>query len=230
MTPPLAVTGADRPLYRISRRPDAWAWPPWSSAGPDGTFGNRFDDPRGEYRVLYASSQRIGPFLETLARFRRDVAIDAEYALIQPDERDDAFPTLPPGLIPAEWRDKRCIGTAAHEGRFVDVGHSDSVAHLRSALAAQLLHHGLEDLDAGDLRRRAPRRFTQELSRYVFETGYDEAGATLAGIRYLSRLGDEIVNWAIFEGADPEAQTNASIERDDPDLLAAMDKFNLAFA
>jgi hypothetical protein len=230
MTPPLAVTAADRPLYRISRRPDAWAWPPWSSAGPDGTFGNRFDDAQGEYRVLYASSQRLGAFLETLARFRRDVAIDAEYALIQADERDDAFPTLEPGLVPADWRAKRYIGTASHEGRFVDVGHSDSVAHLRSALAARLLHYGLDDLDAGDLRRRAPRRFTQELSRYVFETGYDEAGATLAGIRYLSRLGDEIVNWAMFEGADPEGQTNASIERDDPDLSAAMEKFNLAFA
>jgi hypothetical protein len=59
---------------------------------------------------------------------------------------------------------------------------------------------------------------------------YDEAGATLAGISYLSRLGDEIVNWAMFEGADPEGQTNASIERDDPDLFAAMEKFNLALA
>jgi hypothetical protein len=67
MTPSLAVTAADRPLYRIGRRPDGWAWPAWSYAGPDGTFGNRYDDPQGEYRVLYASSQRIGPFLETLA-------------------------------------------------------------------------------------------------------------------------------------------------------------------
>jgi hypothetical protein len=64
----------------------------------------------------------------------------------------------------------------------------------------------------------------------VFETGYDEHGATLDGIRYLSRLGDEIVNWAIFEGTDPEEQTNAAIEPSDPDLLAAMVKFNLAFA
>ena len=92
MTPSLAVTAADRPLFRIGRRPDAWAWPPWSYASPDGTFGNRFDDPQSDYRVLYASSQRLGPFLETLARFRRDIAIDAEYALIESDERDDAFP------------------------------------------------------------------------------------------------------------------------------------------
>ncbi len=64
----------------------------------------------------------------------------------------------------------------------------------------------------------------------MFETGYDESGAVLAGIKYLSRLGDDVVNWAIFEGTDPEEQTNAAIEPDDPDLLAAMEKFNLAFA
>ena len=71
---------------------------------------------------------------------------------------------------------------------------------------------------------------TQELSRYVFETGYDEHGATLDGIRYLSRLGDEIVNWAIFEGTDPQEQTNAAIEAGDSDLLEALAKFDLAFA
>ena len=41
-----------------------------SLAGPDGTFGNRFDDPEGIYRVLYASSQRLGCYLEALAQFR----------------------------------------------------------------------------------------------------------------------------------------------------------------
>jgi hypothetical protein len=103
------------------------------------------------------------------------------------------------------------------------------LADLRSALAARLLHYGLDDLDAGAIRQ-APRPFTQELSRYVFETAYDEHGATLDGIRYLSRLGDEIVTWAIFEGTDPDEQTNAAIEPGDPDLLAAMEKFSLAFA
>jgi hypothetical protein len=93
-----------------------------------------------------------------------------------------------------------------------------------------LLHYGLDDLDAGELRRRVPRAFTQEISRYVFETGHDDAGAPVAGIRYLSRLGDELVNWALFEGTDLEEQTSAAIEPNDPDLEAAMEKLNLAFA
>jgi hypothetical protein len=31
-------------IYRLGRKPDPWAPPDWASAGPDGTFGNRFDD------------------------------------------------------------------------------------------------------------------------------------------------------------------------------------------
>ncbi|MCW5979637.1 MAG: RES family NAD+ phosphorylase [Bryobacteraceae bacterium] len=57
-------------IYRLGRRPDPWRPPDWAHAGPDGTFGNRFDDPQGLYRVLYASSRKLGCFLETLARFR----------------------------------------------------------------------------------------------------------------------------------------------------------------
>lgn len=70
MSDGLASVERDGPLYRLGRRPDPWAWPDWSYAGPDGTFGNRYDDPEASYRVLYASSERIGVFLETLARFR----------------------------------------------------------------------------------------------------------------------------------------------------------------
>jgi hypothetical protein len=51
------------PLYRLGRHPDPWAWPDWSYAAPDGTFGNRYDDPDASYRVLYACSQRVGAFL-----------------------------------------------------------------------------------------------------------------------------------------------------------------------
>ena len=43
----------DGPLFRLGRRPDAWQPPDWFLAHSDGTFGNRFDDPDGYYRVLY---------------------------------------------------------------------------------------------------------------------------------------------------------------------------------
>jgi hypothetical protein len=86
--------------------------------------------------------------------------------------------------VPAEWPSARAVGTATHEGNFVDIAHSDSLAHLRTALADRALHYGFDDLDAGELHRRAPREFTQEISRYVFEHPRDEAGRPVTGIRY----------------------------------------------
>src|ERR1035437_7440923 len=56
-------------IFRICRRPKPWQAPDWSLVGSDGTFGNRFDDPDGIYRVLYASSQRLGCYLVTAHDF-----------------------------------------------------------------------------------------------------------------------------------------------------------------
>lgn len=94
-------------IYRLGRVPDPWAVPDWASAGQDGTFGNRFDDPDATYRVLYASSQRLGCFLETLARFRVDPQLAAELAAISGE--DDHSPL---GEVPVEWLHKRILGVA----------------------------------------------------------------------------------------------------------------------
>lgn len=76
------------PLFRVGRDDDAWAVPDWAYAKEDRTFGNRFDDPMGVYRVLYASSQRLGCFIETLVRFRVDVSFVADLALMENGEDD----------------------------------------------------------------------------------------------------------------------------------------------
>jgi len=222
MTFALARPGG--PIHRVGRAPDAWAWLDWAYA----PFGNRYDDPVGVYRVLYACEQRPGAFAETLARFRPDLELAAELALIAPDPQDEGA-TLPPGVVPSEWLDTREIGRALHPGTFVDIGHSDSLAHLRAALPARVLHYGFDDLDAGELRRRLPRAFTQEISRYVFERALDADGDPVAGIRYLSRLGDDFVNWAIFETEPPIDATSDRIDPDDPDLEAAFAVFGLTW-
>ena len=69
----LAQTRPPPVLFRIAHRPNPWAWPPWEHC----KNANRWDDPTDNYRVLYASSQRRGPFVETLARFRPDPAVSA---------------------------------------------------------------------------------------------------------------------------------------------------------
>ena len=231
MTPALSAARPEGVLYRVGRAPDPWAWPPWAYAGDDGTFGNRFDDPDGEYRVLYASSQRVGPFLETLARYRTDPALVAALEEIADDDQDAGrYPTIPPGVVPAHWCESRRIGTARHDGPFADIGQSSSVAHLRAILASRLVHYGLEDLDVGELRRRSARALTQEISRYVFERGVTEDGERLLGIRYLSRLGDDIENWAIFEGSEPYDKASEEISREDPDLVRALEMLGLVMA
>jgi hypothetical protein len=228
MTPPLAIARPADWIYRVARGPDPWAWPDWTYAHEDGTFGSRFDDPRGEYRVLYASSQREGAFAETLARFRLDLHVATEQQAIDGDPEDAGYPEpLAGGVVPIEWTATRLLGAARHAGGFVDLGHSDSLAHLREALAERVLHHGLDDLDAGDIRRRAPRRLTQEISREAFEHGRDEQGVAVAGVRYLSRLGDEIVNWAMFEPNEPSDARSEPIDRDDAALQAVLERFQL---
>jgi hypothetical protein len=225
MTAALVAVAPPESVYRIGRAPDAWAWPDWRHAG-DGTFDNRYDDPQGQYRVLYASSQRMGAFLETLARFRPDPALLAEP--ITGDPRDAGYPARVAGLVPRAWAQGRRLGTARLTGPFCDIGHSASLALLRSSLANRLVHYGLEDLDAGDLRMRAPRRFTQELSRFVYEASRDGERA-FEGIRYRSRLGDEIDNWAIFEPAQLHEHVSEMIGPDDTDLLAVAERFGLTF-
>jgi len=183
-TPGLHAISPEGPLYRIGPRPDPWAFPDWANVGSDGTFGNRWDDPQGVYRVLYASSSRVGGFVEVLARFRPDPHILEVLKEIEDDE-----------------------GTTAQRPG---------------------------ELEAATIRLSAPRSFTQEISRYVYDRSTTQGQRSFAGIAYRSRLGDEFRNWAIFESSrsrlpwigEPETST---IEADDPDLLRALQLLGVQF-
>jgi hypothetical protein len=220
----LHATSPGGRLYRVGRRPDPWAFPDWANVGSDGTFGNRWDDPQGVYRVLYASSSRLGALVEVLARFRPDPHV---LEILKEIEDEEGAAAQPPGELEAAWLRRRCLGVAQVEGEFVDVGHSTSLAQLREALASRVLHYGLDDLDAATIRLSAPRGFTQEISRYVYDRSTPQGQRRFAGIAYRSRLGDEFRNWAIFESpgsalpwiGEPET---AAIEADDPDFLRAL--------
>jgi RES domain len=124
-----------RPLHRVARRPDAWAWPDWACAGPDGTFGSRYDDPRGEYRVLYASSDRLGAFVEVLARFRPEPAVlrGLDEIELEPGARDDG---PAPGRLPRSWLVRRVVGTAQADGPFAALGATRSLRYLRGRLSS----------------------------------------------------------------------------------------------
>ena len=204
-------------IYRLGRKPDPWSAPDWASAGTDGTFGNRFDDPEGMYRVLYASSQRVGCFLETLARFRVDLKLLAELAEIEGE--DDYCPL---GEVPLEWMEKRVMGVATASGEYADICSSEWISRLRIVLAGHLERFGLDDLDASVLQMTAPRGLTQLTSRVVFSE-------RLAGIYYRSKYGHDVENWAVFEPFQIEVKGSESIRIDDPDLQQALRLYGLTF-
>ena len=163
------------PLFRIGRKSDPWSPPDCSRAQPDGTFGNRFDDPQGNYRVLYAASQRVACFVETLARFRPDLTLIAE---LQEIAGEDDY--IPIGAVPSDWCERRSMGEAAVAGAYADIYSAGWVAHLRQVLAADCIVLGLEDLEGAVLQQGNQRRLTQLASLKVNDAGLD-------GIYYRSR-------------------------------------------
>ena len=217
----LEETTAPPRILRVGRKPNPWAWPAWEIAGEDGTFGNRWDDARSTYRALYGSSQLEACFVETLARFRPDPHVLAELARIDGPEA-----VRPAGRLPRSWLQGRVVGEASVLGRFCDVGAPASLAHLHAALAATLVRHRIRELDGAAIRQTAPRRFTQEISSYLYALSDRRGRPRFAGIAYRSRFGDRYRNWAIFErpGARPVIRRPSTrrIDPAQPELQAAL--------
>jgi hypothetical protein len=161
-----------------------------------------------------------------LARFRPEPAVVRELDRIElePDDRDDG---PQPGQLPRSWLAGRVVGSALADGPFAAVGAARSLAYLRDRLADRALHHGVDELDAAAIRAHAPRAFTQEVSRLVFECTEAGGQPQFDGIAYHSRLDDELENWAIFEPPSGEARLrDAQSEPVDPrdrDLAAALE-------
>ena len=143
--------------------------------------------------------------------------------------------TVAPGVVPAGWCAQRMITTGVATdlaGEFIVVGSLETLAELRPHFASRALHYGLPDLDAASIRAAAPRAFTQELSAHIWEQS-DPNGIPYAGVRYLSRYGDELENWAIFERESMHGESPVlAISRDyvdlgDDDLEHALDLLDL---
>ena len=214
------------PLYRIARGTEPWEYPDWKRAGTDSsslahTFGNRFDDPNAEYRVIYASSQLVSCYVEVLARFRPDYALLAELRAM--DGEDDYQQV---GVIPDEWFESRFIGTAEVGGNYADLYRPAWVSYLRSRLQPLCVELGLSDFDVSDLIQATKRIVTQRASSIVYDLG------GFAGIYYASRHGLGLENWALFEF---KATINPLIpvqrvSKNDPSLTQALEILHLDVA
>jgi RES domain len=195
-------------LYRL-----ALSRTPWE-AHKATSFEQRFDDSERNYLVLYASSSRLGCFVECLAHFRSD-----------PDKlgfaelKDKFGNSFPEGSVPPIWCRDRFVQIAQVAGSFADIAGSEWLARLLKNFPENL-RQGLiyPWLDQSTIYQDKSRAITQWISRFVFDSAEN-----LAGIYYTSKLGSNFSNWAVFEErakisnlGPPQAVTES-----DADLLSA---------
>ncbi len=218
MTQP-ALVQPSAPVFRVARSAAVWTWPDWDHAQRDRTFGQRWDDPSGEYRVLYASSSPFGALLETLAPLRPDLRLTAELEGIAGSDQE----YVTAGAVPVEWLSTRWLGEAELSGTYIDIGAAESLAWMRPQLAGTALALEVAEIDAGSIRLGAPRAFTQAIARLVYEHRPSD-GQRHQGIRYQSRYDDATTNWAVFThvgdaSASPLREVSVSpLSPDHPDL------------
>lgn len=231
MSPQLEVVDVAERVWRVGFRPDPWAWSDWIWA-VDGRFDGRWDDSDGNFRTVYAGTTLLGCLLEVLACFRPDRVLADELEDIDEDDLDVVdHPTAPAGSVPHDWADKRLIGTAALHGTFCAVTSAASIAALRPDFVASALSFGLQDFDAAALKDGRPRALTQAVATALHKR------LDLAGVVFSSRLGDDLLLFAIFERAgEPSVsprltdQQHHQLTHEHPDVASAFDLLSLTWA
>jgi hypothetical protein len=189
----LAIAAAHTRVWRIGFRPEPWAWSGWEWA-TDGRFPGRWDDLHGNFRTVYAGSSMRAGLLEVLAGFRRDARLAAELdEIVEDSEAAVLHPTLASGQEPREWLDARTATSAKLTGNYCAVTDSRSIAVLHPHFIGMALTLGLLDLDAAALKDARPRRLTQAIAAWLYET------TDLDGVTFASRHGDDLRLWAISE-------------------------------
>jgi hypothetical protein len=187
---------------------------------------NRYDDPLGIYHTVYAASTPYGAYMETLAPLRPSPSIDLANTV---NENDAALRGTPaPGTI-TNWIEPRHLGSAHLPGTYVDIGASESIAYLRHRLADRFAALGVIEFDLSALTA-ARREVTMEISRFIFELEYREQ-RRFDGICYPSRLGRNIVCWAIFKDDRPasfENKQSRPIDVSDPELVEALSHLRIS--
>lgn len=225
-SPELQFVDVDQEAWRVGFEPDPWAWPGWQWAGADGRFHGRWDDSNGNFRTIYAGGTLRACLLEVLACFRPDSAVAAELAAI--DGSNDAHPTNKAGGLPYDWLEFRRAAHSNLVGRFCAVTVTESVVALRPHFVSLTHRLRLHDFDAAALRDGGARELTQAVATHLHAT------TTAAGVAFVSRHGDDLPMWAIFEragdGTVSPCLTGTSSRRMDPDeesLREAMDLLGL---
>jgi hypothetical protein len=218
----LTAAAAAGRVWRVGFRPEPWAWSGWEWA-TDGRFPGRWDDLHGNFRTVYAGSSLLACLLEVLAHVRKDARLSLELDDIVEDDEDKVLhPTIAPGSVPKEWLDERSAASAELSGRYCVVTASSTIAALHPRFIGLALSLGLDDFDAAALKDARPRRLTQAVASWVYET------TDFDGVTFASRHGDDLQLWAVFERPeDPAVTPNIrdveveDLQHDTPALLTA---------
>jgi hypothetical protein len=217
-------------VYRVGYKPEPWQWTPWEFADEYGRFTGRWDDPAGVWRTIYVGLSALACYLEVLAAFRADPVVADELNEISVDEADEVqHPTVRPGEVPRAWCEPRLICSAELSGCFARLGHHETLPTLRQQFLYLARQFGLDDLDGAAIRDGMHRGLTQAISAWVYRLARPD-GTPITGIEFVSRHGDELTLWAIYERLasvpSPPEITNPgaprAISEHDPDLSEAM--------
>ena len=153
------------------------------------SWDHRYDDARREFGSLYCTDRSLTALREVLQDLRPNAKARAEY--IDLFGSDDG---LPRKAVTWTWRTRNVLAAATlsvDADDFADLGSAASRAQIERDHSTVLAEHGVGHLDVTDATRR-DRRFTQALSRALFDSG-------AAGVRFVSNL-DAGTCYALFEG------------------------------
>ncbi|MBF4636261.1 RES domain-containing protein [Agreia pratensis] len=203
-------------LYRVARKDDPFRFSEIDALDAElPNVGNRFDVVGGG--VLYASTERIGAYKETLATYR-PAASSARYRTAS---------HMAVGSLPAEWRDRRRLASFGLTDAlpFLDVESDATLTFLTQELAATLDSLNLSNLDSAQVR--GPNRvLTRAIAQWAYTAVGEDDEALYSGIRFSSRFQSHAC-WAVFEGVTFGRKITETIDKTDASLQAAAQAFNI---
>lgn len=132
------------------------------------------------------------------------------------------------GTLDRRWCDIRLFCTAWLTGDFALPSHHETLPTLREKFLVTARDFGIHDVDAATVRMSAPRELTQSMSAWLYQI-VGPGGQRINGVQYLSKHGDDVVLWAIYErgtgDSPPELTARTApvpIASDDEALTEAM--------
>lgn len=164
-------------------------------------WNHRFDDPRREYRTIYAADKKETCLREVLADLKPDKKAVAEFKKLFGD--DESVQCA--GRVTTAWRQKHVLVQAAIDiasGDLADIDSAPVLNALSDRMARELAARKLKRLDAARIRSQ-DRDLTRAASRLLYDDGH-------AGIDFRSRL-DKVPCHALFEGRARLDQRGAAI-------------------